>query len=213
MNLENNSFLIFKPDNKFHITPNRVVYTLFLVTFIPAAIELIIVGEDNFSELGEFLLALSISVMLVAQFYRFFSMNNHEPILGDVVRGLKFCFDTIHTDEAFYEIKNIRKIEIYCGSFEGDIIISRGNYNGGISNGLHNKLIIHFNDNKQVEIFFHQAYEYEIRKIKAYLIHYHLQGKIHFLRLIELLGITDYDEIQKFKKEIYIESISDNPLN
>ncbi len=34
------------------------------------------------------------------------------------------------------------------------------------------------------------------------MIEYHKQDKIHFLKLIEYLGMNDYDEIQLLKKKV-----------
>ena len=74
--------------------------------------------------------------------------------------------------------------------------------NGKIANGINNYITYCLKDNKKEIIHFQLQGEYAIRSISEQLIKYHLAGKLHFLNLIDLLGISDYDQIQIFKQNI-----------
>lgn len=53
---------------------------------------------------------------------------------------------------------------------------------------------------KNFKYNFQQDFEHDILNVKDTLIEYSKQGKLHFLNLIDILNITDYNEIQEFKK-------------
>ena len=53
---------------------------------------------------------------------------------------------------------------------------------------------------KNLKYNFQQDFEHDILNVKDTLIEYSKQGKLHFLNLIDILNITDYNEIQEFKK-------------
>jgi hypothetical protein len=52
------------------------------------------------------------------------------------------------------------------------------------------------------EFNFLQTKNHRISDSKKLLIHYHNQGIFTWLELLNVLKITDYDEIQRFKEEV-----------
>ena len=70
-----------------------------------------------------------------------------------------------------------------------------------MSNGVDNTIKIYLTDKSKIEHNFQQKAENEIRNERSLLINYCKKGKLHYLSLLEILGITEYEEIQRFKKE------------
>ena len=70
------------------------------------------------------------------------------------------------------------------------------------SNGTDNRIELNFKNGKKVTSYFQVQNENDLLINKDILIEYHLKGKIPLLRLINILGIKDYEEIQLFKNKL-----------
>lgn len=202
--MEDNQFKIFHKESKFYLSTDKIFWYLFMILFTSPLIELMIFGEENISDFSSISMFLVVGLMFLIPILRLYKMNKCKR-LGGIIDGiLTFDFEEIKIDKLVVKLTDIKKIETSFHDYEGRKLgYSFYDFDGDLSNGVDNCLILHKNDGSQINTFFFQQIGNESKKIKKYLIHYHLQGKIHFLHLIDLLGITDYDEIQEFKKEIY----------
>lgn len=204
MNMKDNQFKIFQKESKFYLSIDKIFWYLYIILFIPPLIELMIFGEENISDYSTISMFLSIGLMFLVPLLRIYKMNQYKRLDGKIDRFLTFDFEEITIDKSIIKLTDIKKIEAsffdYVGRKRG---VSFYDFDGDLSNGVDNFLTLHMNDGGSINTFFFQQSGNESKKVKEQLIHYHLKGKIHFLHLIDLLGITDYDEIQEFKKEIY----------
>lgn len=99
-------------------------------------------------------------------------------------------------------LDSINKIEIHGGDYNDEFEISSFvDPDGSIKNGTTNSIEIILNNRERFKYNFQQDNEHNILNIKETLIEYSKRGKLHFLNLIDILEITDYDDIQEFKKQ------------
>lgn len=113
--------------------------------------------------------------------------------------------DKIIVNQAEVFIKDIDKISFSIRDYKGMKTSLKGELDGCKSNGVGNSVILYDKTGNR-QIYFQLLSEYALRDIKEQLIHYHVKGKLHFLQLIDILGISRYEDIQEFKKEIYDET-------
>ena len=95
----------------------------------------------------------------------------------------------------------IVKLDIHCEDYYGRQTRGVGmNFSPGLSQGVNN--FIEFTDynNLTRKVYFKQNVKNQYKDFSTLIIVSIQKGKITFLRGIELLGITDYNEIQEFKK-------------
>ncbi|MBK9510039.1 MAG: hypothetical protein IPO04_11560 [Cytophagaceae bacterium] len=131
-------------------------------------------------------------------------MFNYENLKGEFKGFLEFKNDGIFIDEKFYEVTNIKNIEIINEDYKGKLILkSRLDFDNSLSNGVDNLLRFStINPVENIEVSFQQNEKSELKQALVPLIKYHQLGKISFLKLLDSLNISDYDEIQTFKASI-----------
>ena len=126
-----------------------------------------------------------------------------EPLNGQLIASLEFNKKKIITAEKSYDLEDITKIEFtlydydYMWEYSHFFVLEPKRLNG-TKNTLH----IRLKNGNTVEVLFQRVRENDILDIKEELICYYQMSKIHWLHLIELLKIDDYDEIQRFKNEL-----------
>ena len=87
---------------------------------------------------------------------------------------------------------------------KGDFTNNLLEFTPHLSNGLNNSFILTLKSGKQIEYNFLQTKSEQLKFYKDVLTNYHKNGIISWLELLNILNIEDYNEIQKFKKEITI---------
>lgn len=149
---------------------------------------------SGFMVLASFCVAIPVGIFL--NFRR-------EPLNGQLISSLEFKKDKIITAEKNYDLEDITKIEFKL--YDYDYMWEYSHFSvlePKRLNGTKNTLHIHLKNGITVEILFQRIRENDILEIKEELIHYYRMNKTHWLHLIELLKIDDYDEILKFKKKL-----------
>lgn len=200
-----NSFKIYVPVKKFYFTPNKIIYFLAGFGFLPMAFELFILKHES-SEVSKFSTGC-FGVCVIAVFggviVRAIYASKQKLLQGKIEGDIAFNTDfiTINTDE--YLLEGIEKISFthfndYLGKKQSD----KSYYNDGVSNGVENAVIVTLKNRKDISCHFQQQYRYQLREMRPVLVHYHNEGKLHFLNLIDILGIQDYNAIQIFKKSL-----------
>ncbi len=131
------------------------------------------------------------------------AMFTTEKINGSLDGTLALYEDRIIIKQQVYLLIEIESIDLsvtdYLGAYryhDGDSI------EPSKSNGTGNWIELTLISKKKCKTYFQQPYEGAFIKNRDELIAYHLEGKISFLRLIDILGITKYEDIQAFKKTI-----------
>tara|TARA_Y100000813_G_C24058942_1_gene303008 strand:+ start:311 stop:688 length:378 start_codon:yes stop_codon:yes gene_type:complete len=120
---------------------------------------------------------------------------------GTLDKTLNFGLKKITIGANQYDLDDLRKIDFLIQDYFDKWNYTR-DFNPCRSNGVGNKLILTLKNGQIIESNFQLMYEGQMKKLETILIQYHGAGVLHFLKLIDLLGIDDYDEIQEFKKRL-----------
>lgn len=171
-----------------------------IVGFIPVMFEIYVLkrGSDVtlFSSAFAFVTPITFGISML------FTISNHtrKEVLRGIIGG-SICFnqDEITVNDHKYLLSELRKINIYMNDYEGRLDSNYKTFNGRISRGVSNSVILYLNNGIQKTFYFQQSGKHDNKLIHEELIHYYLMGKLHWLNLIDVLGISDYDEIQRFK--------------
>ncbi|WP_140486841.1 hypothetical protein [Flavobacterium sp. GSA192] len=157
--------------------------------------------ENNF--IDDFLFYSIILVLVYGVIIKFYGLVSYEALKGKLEGQLVLEMDRISIENQIYNLDDIQKIEIFNSDYDGQFkYTSRGSFEANLSQGIGNIILIKLTNNEVKDCRFRQVYSDEMYAAKKELVNYHKNGKIHFLHLIDILKITDYDEIQQFKKEI-----------
>jgi len=134
----------------------------------------------------------------------FYSISEKEKLDGDFVGYLVFGPQKIVAKQEEVDIGSLSKIEFFVYDYDGMKWNNPKSTIPKISNGVGNEVRLKTKSNSIIAYNFQQNYENEFeKKMRGILISYHLQEKISFLVLIQLIGISDnYEQIQEFKKEL-----------
>ena len=137
-----------------------------------------------------------LTFLMIANFFRY------EHINGKLHGFLVLEKDRLNIDRKAYELNEIDKIEIsnvdIKGRFDNFVI----EFKPRLSNGVKNYLKILLNSGETVCCYFQQTKNSMIKNNKDELINYYLNGKLSWLSLLGILEMTNYDEIQRFKKTL-----------
>ena len=129
----------------------------------------------------------------------FFGKKPQRTITGEIV----FEKDKITVNDIEYLLDDISKIIFTdCGNHlrRGDGYFDK---NSDVEpNSKDNAIALELNNRETLRTYFQLNNRYHIRNIQEELIHYHNEGKLHFLNLIDVLGIEDYNAIQHFKQQL-----------
>jgi len=193
-------YKIITKKKKFYWTVNSVFFTIITITTLPVFIKLNILKSENVTILDKSLLSIMLVTFFVTIIIGISKFNKFVTLKGELNSDLELKNDKIIINEKEYLLNIIQKIEISAFDFKGAYSGYR-NFDGTLSNGVDNKMVIYLVDNNKIELNFQQNFENEIRNESKILIDYCNQGKLHYLNLLEILGINNYEEIQKFKSE------------
>lgn len=194
-----NSFVTFIPIPQSYnrLTPNQFAYTMWFCAMV-ALIMLVFV--DNAGDV-KFLKILFLGTFLYGTIVKLISLiadKGVRTITGKII----FENNRIIIDYVNYDLEDVDKIE-FCDmgnslrKFDG---FSEHGQNW--PNGKDVLIILQLKDSRKIRTYFQLAHRHEIRDIRPQLVHYHNIGKLHFLNLIDILGIEDYNAIQIFKKSL-----------
>jgi hypothetical protein len=143
---------------------------------------------------------------MIGLILRIINIKNYKPLNGDLDSILILESDKITVNQLELTLTKIKNIELNCKDYKGFTNsyrpYSNGGFSNGLSNGIKNTIKITMNDNSVHIYNFQQSNKDEINKAKEELINYYVFGKLHFLNLIDALGIREYEDIQKFKETL-----------
>lgn len=194
-------YRILTKNKKIYFTPNNVVYSTMLICSIPVSIKYFVLKDTNYKNWDIALVAIMGLVFILGVIFSLFKIGGYKTLKGELNGKLEFNSNEIIVDKQTYKINEIKKIEISSFDFRGRFAWFKGNLDGNKSNGTENELKITLNSNETIKINFEQIYENQILTEKESLINYCNCGKMNYINLIDNLRITDYKEIQNFKKK------------
>ena len=135
--------------------------------------------------------------LMISTFFRY------EGEFGEFYGKLTFWDDRVQVDTVNYPLSEISKLD-FSQAFDirGMFVNSVMEFTPHLSNGLDNVMVMVLKNGKKLKYTFLQTEAERLKHFKEMLIHYHKNGILGWLQLLDLLEITDYDKIQEFKKEI-----------
>lgn len=196
----NNQFKIFKRSDKFVLTPNMVIYTSLAICIATGYI-----SDKYFKEspLEDFATILGLVTTVIGVVMLFTSITTREALRGEFCGVLELDEDFIKISYKEIVLSDIEKIDFQVSDYQDRLINTlRGDFNPKRSNGVYNYCEIKFSNGETIVIQFQQLYKNDFLRTRDNLIGYHKKGKLTFMRLIHILNIEGYNNIQEFKKEI-----------
>lgn len=190
---------VIRKTKRYYFTVNTMFYLGFILFGLPVFIRLNIFNfEPNlFDKIWSYTMLF---IMLGALFFSLYKSNKYKTLKGKLISELEFQKDKIVIDKIGYQLNDIKKISIEnTFDYKGRYTYSKGNFDGSLSNGLENELLIYLNNDEKIQVNFQQVNEDDILNEREILIHYSNRGKLHYLNLLKILRIEDYGEIQNFK--------------
>jgi len=202
-------FKIFTYKKSKRITPNLIVYSVLLSSLGTAYFSHEILEIKSLENIGLGGLLIASCLML----YFMISGNfKREPLDGTLEKRILFSENAIKVDDWRYELAMIEKVDFTIDDYDGKWRYrAGGNFNQVCSNGTNNRCQLTLKSGQKIEVQFQLMYNGEFLKLKNLLIRYHDEGKLHFLKLIEYLGIDKYEEIQEFKKTLISPPVAGSP--
>ncbi|MPT35587.1 MAG: hypothetical protein E2604_10995 [Flavobacterium sp.] len=193
-------YKVLRKTKKWYITPNTIFYGGSLICLTPTLICLALGFNESLWALIPMYVALIL--LFVSMIIGLFKFNKYKTLKGELTSSLEFLHDGIQIDDTFYALDKIKKISLEnIYDYKGRVAFSRGDFDGKYSNGVDNLLHLYLTDGTIIPIHFQQNTEDQIIQDKEHFIHYCNAGKLGYLTLLNLLKISDYDQIQYFKKE------------
>ena len=190
-------FDLFEHEDKIAFT--RLHFILILIAFILSIILIYQLGLLNNSQCLAILGYLGIplfSSFIIFTFYRWFKV---EPYTGKFTGILTFTEDGIHFHEQYFSYEDIKAIDFIMGDYFKKKEVFLLDY--GLSNGTKNFVIIKFLD-YSLKLNFQLQYKSQNKRLEPLLIHLHKLNKISTLKVLSILDITNYKEIQNFRKKL-----------
>ena len=133
---------------------------------------------------------------IVSNFFR------EQKVIGDYKDELIFWKNKIQVGKLEFSLEEISKLDFINAS---DI---QGRYKGitglspYISNGLDNIFVLKLKNGNVISDNFLQTEWQRLKLFKETMIHYYQVGILEWLRLLDILGIKGYNNIQQFKEEV-----------
>lgn len=203
MKTNNSAFKIYIPLKKFYRSNDFVAYLLVgfgILSVISFAISNSI-GKNLALIIGIAFLSCMMLMFLVCIALAIRAIFRYQTLYGDLDGQVIFNSDNVVVNEKAFTLSEIEKITFSLIDYRGMYIGRQGGIDGRKSQGVENTFSLHISDN-ELTYQFQLLYKGQIKEIREQLISYHLAGKLHFLHLIDLLGITKYEDIQKFKQQL-----------
>jgi hypothetical protein len=193
-------YVIFKPQKKLYITLDEYFSLAFLGSILLLFIDAYIGKYRNFCAL--LTIALQIIIFLGGIYLRLTVKKRFELLKGKLEGDLCIAKEYIRINDASYPIESFNKISLLVGDYYGKRLFASRGIHGDLSQGVNNRLILHFSDRKDITCYFRIESDKDLKILQDSCIHYYVAGKLHLLHLIDAMGIIDYDKIQEFKRTL-----------
>jgi|GEM_PF-1085089 len=115
---------------------------------------------------------------------------------------ITFETERIIINEVRYDLAEITKLEF---TDYKDFLRKGESFSGDKKdwpNGKDVGLSLRLKEGNDVVKYLQLTHRKQMQDVRPQLVHYHNSGKLHFLNLIDILGIEDYNAIQIFKNSL-----------
>lgn len=210
--MQNNNlrFRLFIKSNAFYWSKNKVLYSIMIACLIIYffKVEILKIENNNFDNV---VLVILIATLWIGIVLKFIGFTKTEPLNGKLEGFLIIDKNSININNRGFQFEEIKSIEISNDDYYGKLVgISKGNFNGALSNGVNNYIKIKLYSGEIIINYFELYYANDFQKLRNELINFYLNGKIEFENLASVLGEKSKKEINELKLEIEKMSVNDN---
>ena len=200
------TLFIFEHKKGFFLSiENQILIILTAVLFLLVFLE----RSENF-DFGNFVTYIGVIWMLTLVGILISNFFSYERKKGKFKGKLELEENSIRVNKVIYELEEISDILVNAFDYEGRFINATSQFTRHLSNGLDNEIIIKLKNGTEVKCHFFQSKGHRIKNFRDMLISYHLNGKMSWLNLLNVLEIEKYKEIQEFKRTLKIKKIANN---
>jgi len=123
------------------------------------------------------------------------SLYKHEPLYGQLFHDLVFAPDYIKIEQKEYLLDIIYEIKfVEYDDFYGALKYKNGNFEGALSQGVYNFVVLKLKSGEEVHCQFQQTSRYELRNLRPMLEKYCQAGLLNFSHLTDILRIETINE-------------------
>lgn len=199
-------FKIFAKNKGFNLSVNIVVYSLLFIGIGIAYLAGKFLDNSTLESVGQGVGILGCILMI---YFKITQVSKRKSLNGNLNKKLRFRTREILIDDIKIELNEIKKIEFFINDyFDKWDSQAPGDFNPARTNGTANICELTLINGQKTKVNFQLMYANEFLKMRELLLQYYSENKIHFLKLIEYLGIEKYEEIQEFKKTLQPTSVT-----
>ncbi len=195
-------FSIYKKSRKFYWTAEKIIYITMLSSL---AIGFIIDKAFKFenSYFNKIFIGIALLAFCSGIINKFIGFTQIEKLEGVLDGCLVFKTNSIEIENNNFQLNEIKRIEIYNDDYRGKLIhTSSGNLGPALSNGTRNYIILFLISGEQIKVNFELINSDDFQKIRTELINYHVNSKIDFWSLANILGEKSSKETSELTEEI-----------
>lgn len=194
-------YVIFKPQKKLYLKLDDYFFFAAIGSNLPLFIGAYLGRYQLFCFL--LTIALQIIIFLWSIYLRVTRKRRFELLKGKFEGDLCIGKEYISINDITYPIESLSKISLMISGYYGQRLLTpRRGIHGDLSQGVNNRVVLHFNDRKDITCYFRIENDKDLKILQESCIHYYVAGKLHLLHLIDAMGIIDYDKIQEFKRTL-----------
>lgn len=144
---------------------------------------------------------LGIGIMLAFMIgLRARSLYAKEKLHGTLNSWLVLKKDVVTIGNRFIHLEEILNVSITADDYLDKVTHSE--HSTKYSIGVHNYFNLKLKSGETIHLMFQMQSASDLSRARDLFIHYYESEILHFINLIDILGIQDYDEIQKFKSTL-----------
>jgi hypothetical protein len=199
--MDDSHYLIFEPKKQRNVISNNLI----VLIATTSAVFIFWIADGFFSvDLYKDIKLFSLSCLVILWIYWLIAgFFTYRPLNGEFTGNITFKADSFIINEKVIQLKNLKRLNIHAEDYYGlHVPGPRVDFNPRLSQGINNYIEFTDLNNLTEKVFFKQTVKDQYLDLSEFIVFGVTIGIIPFLRGIELLRITDYDEIQQFKKSV-----------
>lgn len=186
---------IYKADLKsFRLTPNILIFGSFILFFLLIFI-LSRIGVTISGQIISKVFSIIWGIGLLLGNTNFIKMKS---INGKLEGYIEFLENIVIINGRCFPYNEIENVNFSIEDYKGKTQYLTRSFNAQISQGVENFLSFEHSNRRKAKIYFQLKNSTQTSELHPFITTLIRLQKIHFLRGIEILGLTDYNEIQEF---------------
>lgn len=198
-------FQIFKPDGKKRISPSRILFGIYFTFMLFSFIDRYLLN-DRFEDIETSLSIVMVAILVIGILIKIRSYFVVQPLHGKLEGDLILSESGISMGDAYWPVAEIKKIEFIIRDYYKKTDDKNGLFATGLSNGTDNSFILTLQNGQEISTFFQLKHADEMASSRAIFANYHKLDILSIQQISNLLGLRNYEQVQKFRQEVLVES-------